>query len=191
MCSIRGTNDIETFMIKHYYKNSKKRLYILVNLEKFFDNKERIPTDVDTVKGAVHKLMEKNQKSTLFAMQSILENKDKLINSTGLEVDDLNEKLARIYKVINGINTKERDLLEELARLAKEGVGTNETSLRRSKISDELGNIASIREESMGVYIELEEKKDNWLLSIDKVLFDNTVMLNGILKNFETLGAIQ
>lgn len=187
LCSIRGSNDIETFIIKHYPKNLKKRMYVIVNLEKFFDSNERILGDLETVRTNLHNLLEKNQNSTIYAMTSIMENKEKLIQGTGIEIDDINTKLKKLSNIIEGLNKKEQELLLELSNLSKEGVGNNNLSVKRSKLNDELYKISLLRENSVKIYMELEEKKDHSLLSIDKILFDNTVMLNNILKNFESL----
>jgi hypothetical protein len=59
-----------------------------------------------------------------------------------------------------------------------------------SKLNDELTSVRKIKEDILNTLFELKTKKDNAVLSIDRIMFDNSVMLDSIFRNVTALGEI-
>ena len=67
---------------------------------------------------------------------------------------------------------------------------TNEmaTSTAKSKIEAELFEIAELKKEISKYLNMIKDDRSNLLLKIDVDLFENTVMISKMLKNFEEIG---
>jgi len=59
-----------------------------------------------------------------------------------------------------------------------------------SQYEDDLNKIFKIKKEIMDVLLPTREKYDNVTLVMDKILFNNSVMIHEISKNFEKLAEI-
>jgi hypothetical protein len=57
----------------------------------------------------------------------------------------------------------------------------------RTKLQQELDKIATIKKEIAKTLGYLREKRENSILSIDKINFDNAIMFDCMIKNFAKL----
>jgi hypothetical protein len=57
----------------------------------------------------------------------------------------------------------------------------------KSRLEKELDKINSIRGSISKHMFILREKRENAILSVDKIMFDNTVMFDSMVKNFAKL----
>jgi len=60
-------------------------------------------------------------------------------------------------------------------------------SHKKAKLEVELEKIRRIKKEIMENIQQLRIRKENTLLSVDKIMFDNTVMFDCMMKNFSRL----
>ena len=65
-----------------------------------------------------------------------------------------------------------------------------EYSHEKKRIEDELAQIRRVKGEIMENIIRVKERLENTCLTVDKILFDNIVMLDTIFGNFDQLGEL-
>lgn len=59
-----------------------------------------------------------------------------------------------------------------------------------SKLENEISDIQKIKEEIIKTLFELKNKKENTMLMVDKIMFDNNVMIECVIRNFSKLEKI-
>jgi len=59
-----------------------------------------------------------------------------------------------------------------------------------SKKEEELNNINQVKQEIICNILKVKSNLESLSLKVDQICFDNTVMLNTIIKNFEQLSKI-
>jgi hypothetical protein len=96
------------------------------------------------------------------------------------------------------LNENEKELNEKIYSVRKKitdyGMKGLHDDIERSHIvsqyEDDLQQIFKIKKEIMDVLLPTREKYDNVTLVMDKILFNNSVMIHEISKNFEKLTEI-
>lgn len=156
--------------------NDQRDMMISINLITFYSKIDKIDSEINLIKSSVEKILEmnyeKNVKSINFLIhktQSIV-SKFQELHLESLKLRKLNEKTLNLLKFTN---MTEREQYERRKITGK----SEEVSTEVQKIKNEL--ITNI--------IKIDERKSNILLTVDKILFDNIVMMNSIVKNFEML----
>jgi uncharacterized protein YcbK (DUF882 family) len=89
------------------------------------------------------------------------------------------------------VTTKaENKLREELKELDK-SVGGLHTEIqnahRKAAIEQEFNQLNKTKQDIIKYVTILREKRENTIISIDKIMFDNTVMFDQMIKNFTKL----
>ena len=92
----------------------------------------------------------------------------------------MEEKYNKLFKCTY---MSERDIIEKITMLSKNP--NNTTQVERLK--RDIKNIEETKIDILNNIVKINEKRDNISLTLDKILFDNIVMMNSIIKNFELL----
>lgn len=202
LCSITKDDELDCFIIKNYdYKDSRK-LYIYIDLKTLYTKLEdNISIDMKIIKDGVYRLLNQNQLKHSKVLNEMLEERVAI-----LQYSDTIQKKKESY--IESI-TKFEDLLKSLVENEKEiydkiGVIRGKTTdygakglhddIQRSHIisqyEEDLHKISLIKKDILDVLLPTREKYDNVTLVMDKILFNNSVMIHEISKNFEKLSNI-
>ena len=196
LCVIRRSDDIECYLVKHHPKHDTKRLYVVTDLEVFHEKADQMETDVSKIQSELYRILEKNQSQHSQVIDSILENKDKIISVSNRikERRQMYESYTkRLETMMQQLIKKEEFLQDEMKRLSHNSPYTNitnemATSTAKSKIEAELFEIAELKKEISKYLNMIKDDRSNLLLKIDVDLFENTVMISKMLKNFEEIG---
>ena len=198
ICAIRRDDSIDFFSVKNYPRNDSKKLMIIIDLETFYDSNENLLNDIQIVRESIYKLLEKNQGTQARMISKILENKkDVIVMPQELQRKKVryNKMTRELFVMLNTVTDAENKISEQLEAL---NTKYQESSLEndinkaheRDKLEKELDNINRIKSDIGKNILVLREKRENKILSIDKLSFDNAVMLDVILKNFSKLKSI-
>jgi predicted DNA-binding protein YlxM (UPF0122 family) len=199
ICAIRRDDSIDCFSIKNYPRDNFKKLLIIVDLETFYEKSEKLIDDVQIVRDSIYKLLEKNQGTHSRVITKILENKKEIV----IIPDQLEKKKAiynkmtqELFLMLNKMTLTEQKIQAELDLLLQSNdQGTNiqhdiTKAHQKAKLDKELDKINSIKSEIGKNIVSIREKRENKILGIDKISFDNAVMLDVMLKNFSKLKTI-
>jgi cytochrome b involved in lipid metabolism len=98
--------------------------------------------------------------------------------------------ILKLEKNLSTVLSTEQKYTERLKELEEGGNEVHKDVERFAEISsirEELKKIDMLKADITKNILILREKKENTVLSIDKIMFDNTVMLDSIFKNFSKL----
>lgn len=194
ICSIRRDDSISCFSIKHYPRLSRKKLLVVVDLETFYDKSDKLPSDIHTVRDSIYNVLERNQGMHGRVLNKIIENKQD-IASIPLKVEERKNKYVKMLEQLEMclavLLDSETKLLEELYGLGADKGGDLTSDINRvhqkTRIERELDKINGIKGDITKTMVAVRDKRENSVLNIDNLMFDNTVMFDCIVKNFGAL----
>jgi len=190
ICVTRRDNSLNFFSIKHYSKKNKQKIIIIIDLETFFDDIENISSNIQIVTDSIYKILQKNQNSQINLFGEVVENNKYSINDTISKlynkINEYNILLKDLNIIFEKMILKESNFLDEYENLEK-NINNIDKSLKKSHLEKELNSITINKNNIVKNISQLKEKKENLLLNIDKITFDNILMLDRIVKNFKSI----
>jgi hypothetical protein len=201
ICVIRRDDTLDCYYIKNWNKKNSRQLFIIVDLETLFEQLDTVKDNIQTVLQGIYKVLNKNQNSHQKTLRKFLDEKTDIILSTEIaqhkteEYTNYINELEIILKSIcesektNKINIK--NIHEKYNNLSNKSLQTDiEKSHLIAAHEKTLEITLQNKKDTMSIIKEIRTKRDDNLLNIDKILFDNQVMLHEIIKNFESLTKI-
>lgn len=194
VCSIRRDDSIDCFALKHYPRQDCKRMMVIIDLEMFYSKNEQIDHDITTVRTGIYRVLEKNQGYHSKIMAKMVANKSDIV-----AISQRAQVKTRIYTrlisqsegMLVTLNNAEEKFIEELHSLngsAPQALQEDiDRSHRRTRIEKELEKIGYLKQDVIRNITAVREKRESSVLSIDKIMFDNTVMFDCMVKNFGLL----
>jgi hypothetical protein len=189
-CAIRRDDTISCFTVKHYPQMQAKRLLIVVDLETLYD-KDHILTDIQTVRDSIYRVLEKNQGMHARILNKMIENKQDIIlipqylESKVIKYDDLIHRYTNLLKAVSQEETTLIDKLKAIKNNTEPGIATDIDRIHRQGITEkDLEKTGNLKGEITKNIILLRSKRENIILSVDNILFDNSVMFDKIIQNF-------
>lgn len=201
LCSIKRDDSIECYIIKNLNGKPKKKLYVTADLELLYEKMDSLMLNMDTIRKGLYHIMDKNHFTHSRTLQRLLEEKTSLIefsdNSYAKKVE-YEKYLKDSSNMLTAINKSEKNILEKIYELNEKYNNPNLKGLHNdiekshiiSKLNKELSDIQKIKEDIVRTIFELKTKRDDTMLTVDKIMFDNNVMVECVLRNFEDLGGI-
>lgn len=194
MCSIRRDDTISCFSIKHHPRTDKKKLFVITDLETFYEKNEKLIEDVKTVRETIYRVLERNQGMHSSMINRILLNKKEIVSipqQANLKKTEYDSLYAELENMLKTMTESERRVVDEMYKLDKqENTGLQSDISKahnKSRLEKELDKINSVKGEITRGMISIREKRENSILGLDKIMFDNTVMVDAIIKNFAKL----
>jgi predicted DNA-binding protein YlxM (UPF0122 family) len=195
VCSIRRDDSIDCFIIKHFPREDSRKLMIIVDLETFYDKNEKLIDDVRVVRESIYKMLERNQGMHTRVLNKISENrKDIALIPEQVEIKKRKYEamMLQLENLLSTMISAEQKIIEELYKLDDEAQGGGIQSdiskaHHKARLDKELDKINGIKSDIAKNILFIREKRENKILSIDKISFDNTVMLDAMIKNFAKL----
>ena len=182
-------DEVIVFTVKHLKEDeySKYRqLLVVVDLERFFNKVDRINVEVFKIKSSINKILDinynKNISNINFMMDksALVLNKFNELYSKKMHLTMLETNFDSLYK---SVNESEKKILEKISLLKDQEYNRDQVE----KYREDIRSLEDSKIEILSNIAKVNEKKDNISLTLDKVLFDNIVMFNSIIKNFEML----
>ena len=196
LCCIRRDDTFEGFAIKVSPGHDTRKLYVSIDLESFYSKIDTIPLDVKTVREGVYRVLDKNQIKHTKNLQKILEHKADFVNSSefiGEKKMKFSIYLTDLETMLEKMRAAEYEVLENITQINAHY--NSETSIKGlhsdiekthllSKQEERLANINIIKQDITRNILIVKSKLEDLSLKVDKVCFDNIVMLDAILQNF-------
>lgn len=194
LCSIRRDNSIDFFSIKDFTRKNCKQLFVVIDLETLYKKNEEFIKDIQIVKQSIYYILERNQNSHTYLLDSLMNNKKDVYNIPALCEEKKNKYeslLIELEKMLIDINKYELEIETKIENLNKEKKDTLDSDINRihqtSLLEKELVNIKNIKNEILQNINITRNKRENNILNVDNIMFDNTVMFDSMIKNFSKL----
>ena len=196
LCCIRRDDTFEGFTIKGFSGNSDRKLYVSIDLEALYGKLGTLSLDVKTVREGVYRVLDKNQVKHTRNLQKILEHKADFVNSSefiGRRKMKYAAYLKKLETMLEKLKLAEHGVVERISQINErynsevsiKGLHTDiEKTHLISKHEERLTNINIVKQDIVRNILMVKGKLEDLSLKVDKVCFDNIVMLDAILRNF-------
>lgn len=201
LCSITKDDEMDCFLIINYPRNDMRKLYIYIDLKTLYIKIENFITDIKTIKDGVYRLLNQNQIKHTKILNDMLEQKVSILQYSELvqrKKDNINEYIEQFETLLSNLNTNEQIIYEKLQksknRYSEYGMKGLHDDIEKSHLiahyEGEIEKIHTVKQDIIENISSLKTQKENITLKMDKILFDNSIMINEISKNFLKLSEI-
>ena len=199
ICCIRRDDTFEGFAIKDYLSNEYKKLNVIIDLETLYSSKEPIDNDILTLKDGIYKILNKNQIKHSKILQKMLEEKKDILKKSEiiyLKKEKYFNYQKKLRNMLEQIIDSEKQIIEKIYFIKQNNNSSVDIKGLHNDVENihiignlekELENIANVKKEIMNNIFDITNKLQTLSLQTDSVFFDNSVMLDTILKNFSSL----
>jgi hypothetical protein len=201
LCSIKRDDSIECFLIKRHSGKAYKKLFVTCDLELMYEKMDSLILNMSTIRKGLYHILDKNHFSHSRTLHRLLNEKNAMIQFS----DDAYSKKVEyeIYikeskEMLYAINKSEKVVLEKMYDIKEKynnprlkGLHNDiDKSHQLSKLNTDLSEIQKIKEEVVKTIFDLKTKREDTMLTVDKIMFDNNVMVECVIRNFRELGLV-
>lgn len=200
LCSIKYDDTIECYYINNFPTKKEKRLFVTVDLKTFYKNIGSIKENIKIVKSSIYGILNQNYSKHSKTLVDMFEQKEKVllyIKSIYAKKLTYDQYIIELEKMLTKLNKNEEELLEQktsCSRQGNSGIKGLQDDIQKShdihKLNTKLEEIYGLKRELTDDMLKTRAKQENIMLELDKILFENSVMLNEIIKNFNLLSSI-
>lgn len=200
LCCIRRDGTFECFYVSgQKFPIKNRKLVVTFDLETLYNKLESIAIDVKTIRDGIYKVLDKNQLKNTHSLFNILHFKETVIQSAEKYVknrEKFTQYIINFEKLLQDMVVAEQISLDKLNKIDQQYTVDNsvkglhidiEKSHMKSKYETELNNIVRLKKEITNHILDIKLQRETLSLQIDKICFDNIVMLDAVRKNFELL----
>jgi hypothetical protein len=201
LCSIKRDDEIEYYMIKNYKIKNTRQLYITTDLELFYEKNDILSDNMNTIQIGLYHILEKNQIVHTRTLNKLMEDKNdimKVSENIYNKTKDYDKYIKEMEDMLVIINNSEKKYLKNIYESNEKYNDVTTTRLyndiekshSNAHFEHELEKIQKIKEDIIKTLFDLKVKKENSILLIDQLMFDNNVMLEAIIRNFGKLSKL-
>jgi len=202
MCCIRRDDTFEGYLVHNLRGPPERKLMISLDLETLYEKIESVPTDIKTVREGIYRVLDKNQSKHIRNLQKMLAQKNNLTTFSDVVLKKTQQYaayLSKLEQLLANLGRAEKKNIEMLMGVEAEygnkasfhGLHTDIEKIHRlAKYETELSRINVVKQELISSILMVKTKHENLALKVDKICFDNIVMIDAILKNFVALTEI-
>ena len=199
LCCIKRDDTIQCYDIKNFKGVLNRKIYVIVDLETLYDKNEIVKVDIKTIRDGIYKLLNRNQISNTNTMLKLLKEKNNVsdisdtIYAKKIEIENYLNQLEILLNNTNLAEAENRRKHSEFKNNYSNESGYKglhsdiEKSHGDSKYNKEHEKIIKVKDEIIKNILTLKSKQEDIFLFLDKVLFDNTIMMDSIIKNIEMI----
>ncbi len=195
VCMIRRDDSIDCYCIKNYPKISKRKILVIIDLETFYEvDTGNLSMELETIRNTIYSMLERTQISQATVIENLVKSARSIseipsvIDRKKVEYDNMIQKMR---KMMDSLIAKESKCLTEIQYVEKMESGSlqkdMEKASKKTSLLKDLERIVFLKSEVSKNMILVREKRENRILNIDTVSFDNAVMLDSLIKNFEKM----
>ena len=192
-CTIKRDNSIECFYVKKMNSNFRN-IMVSFDLEIMYNNTpEDIKNDLYQIKESIYDICDSNREKHLEHLFSIFERKghiNRIYNKLLKKKSETAIQILNYQKLFNNLKEKEKHVEDRIRkyktrdkRYSKQDVNL----FQLDKIKVEARKVLDLQNKIIVNMNVARQVYNDVLLTIDKILFDNIIMLDKIMKNFNMI----
>jgi hypothetical protein len=189
-------SEVECYMVKDYAPSGVRKFLVTIDLESFLKNMATVPQDIEQINLGVAKVLDKNMNANTGQFYSSVRNCPVL--TTVLQKVQKKRKgyadmIEQFRSVLEFTKRKEKELMNRLSNgIGKDGTiySDMDNARNRTNMEKELQKLVKSREDVIGSIIKIRQRDRSLVLIIDRILFDNVVMLSTVNRNLAILNAL-
>lgn len=174
------------YQIKNYSSKNTKKIMYLSNLNDLIEQMEEINDNIQTIKTQFYNILN-NVSTSNFNNISNLDKKYEIIyKNISIKKDEYNDSINDYKKLYQTIKDKESIIISNYQKMLKTEDSIKRSSLE-SKYQKEMNELFFTKNDIIKKGIVLISKYHKIVLISEEVSFDNSVMIEKVNKNFESL----
>lgn len=201
-CCIKRDGSYECYSVENLNMNNKRRIIVTTDLEAMYEQLGTIEKDIISIRKGIYKVLDKNQNKHVNNLQKIMEYKtnfNSLSDRVIIQKKKYKEYLNKLEKMLSKLSTAEKMIILEINGIHEKyrgeyGVKTLHNDIEKNNLlhkkERELTNINETKQEIISNINKIKLNLESLSLKIDQICFDNIVMMDTIIKNFEYLSKI-
>ena len=198
LCCIRRDNTFDGFKESKAESTSDKlKLIISIDLEALYNHLDSLVTDLATIREGVAKILDKNNNKHTKSLTKVLDFRDELLMLSQRITEKkqiYKSNMVQLEDMLEKINTAEKNNVEKIMQI-EESYGVKNASIHLdmekthaiAPYERKLDDLSGVKKELLGNLDLVRNKYDDLTLKVDKICFDNSVMLDSIIDNFSEL----
>jgi predicted DNA-binding protein YlxM (UPF0122 family) len=198
LCAIRRDNSVDCFLLKnHSREQTNKQFFVIMDLETFYDKKDAIIEDLQSVRLSIYEMLNRNQAWHASLLGRVMENRQDMIllpQKVELKRKEYDKYLAQLASLLSTLAMAEKRNITETEQLTDKTLpglsGDIDRAHRQNILQKELENIKTLQKEISKLAVVIREKKDNIILSTDNIFFDNVILFDRVVKHFAEIKAL-
>lgn len=201
LCSITKDDELDCFLILNYPRNDNRKLYIYIDLKTLYIKMDTFSVDIKTVKDGIYRLLNQNQIKHTKVLNDMLEQKITILQYSEIvqqKKDSIQTYITQFETLLINLNLNEKTVLEKLEKVRSQfsdyGIKGLHDDIEKSHLTahyeSELEKINTVKQDIIKNILDLKTKQENITLKMDKILFDTSIMINEISKNFLKLNEL-
>lgn len=200
MCCIRRDDDMECYKIDGL--STKRKLYVSLDLETFYAKIDTLTEDVRIVREGVYKVLDRNQtrhSRNLDNMLARARGVTEYSSDIWMRKQKYQAYIDKLEELMSVILRSERTIMEKISDIrsgrSDGGVkGLHDDIQRSHTISAyeaESTRISNVKHNIISNLMELKSKQERLIIDTDKIFFDNSVMIDTVIKNMSALETLR
>ena len=194
LCFLHTEDDIDLFNIKLFPEISERILYITLDLELLYNSNNSLNTDLKQISSGINKILDKNYSFHIQNLRTLLTTKENVVQSVNIAIlkkRDNNSYISEFVKLFKIMCNNEVQIKQQIKDLKQEKQGSIhydiEFSHAKHRLDKELSKCQKVKNEVLTQITKLKSENSNISLTMDKILFDNIILLDQVFKNLEIL----
>lgn len=194
-CVLHSNDTIECFKVKNYVENNYRDLYITIDLEVFYENNKILMDDLQELESGIRGVLDKNQHVQSKHLQIMINKQQEIISILDILHNLKLRYRTELQKFIILFKQIDKSIKIFMENINEHNVNIPKTSGRqqdkliqeKQKIFTRLAALYDKKEEVAKIIIHFRRQDSNLSLNIDRIMFDNNVMIDKIFKNLNQL----
>ena len=194
LCCLKRDDSIQCYIIDKNQGISSNKLFVIADLELLYEKNEIVVNDIKNVRDGVYKILcETNVKNTKTLLDLTI-NKDDIAKISNLftiqknniesQLHELDILLVKTIKAQKTNQEKIKEIADKYTKTIHKNIHTDtEKSHVTNKLMKEQEAIIKTKDDITNIIIQLKTKQEDMFLSMDKILFENAVMIDAINRN--------
>ena len=187
--------ETDTYCFKDFSNAIGARsLHVVATLPLFFEKGLEMNTEAAQISDGIQKILDKNLDAHANYLETLVKRKGNMLSFTGLiqkKKKDYYELIKKYKALLSQLSLFESGINEELKRedlIIGEGIAKDlERNQLRANVDSRLEHCYILKKAVLDEILQLRKGLENVALLADKVLYDNSVMMDKIFKNFDIL----
>lgn len=186
--------ETDTYSFKNFSGLCPRSLSVATTLPEFHEKGLEINDEISQVSKGIRKILDKNLAGHATFLEDLVQRQGNLMAFTAL----IQKKKQEYYNLIGSYERLLENVIREEDRISTgfrqaeliigDGIDKQlERSQLKSKIDTRLNDCASLKKSILDQLSHLNHGLEGITLSSDKILYDNSVMMDKIFKNFDKL----
>ena len=197
LAAIKKDDFIECYKILDYNNSTiNNKLLITTDIKSFYQNINTINKDIFYIKQNIYKIISNNQSTNNMLLNDLFCFKDELITKTHHSQQikqNFENTLAQLLKyyniIIENINQLQYNKQQYIKYNDKSNYIYNDAknSQHIYNIDTKINRNQILKQEIQVDIDNIRSEYESWLLDFEKVLFENSILLSNIIKNFKKI----